>query len=63
MRAGTLEALSPLKVLSRGYAIARDGRGHVIATTSAAKTGDAIDVLVSDGSIQATVTGIERRQP
>ena len=56
--AGTLDALSPLKVLSRGYAIARDGEGHVIDSASKAAVGDEIEVLLGEGRIGARVTSV-----
>ena len=55
--AGQLEALSPLKVLARGYAIAKDADGHVVAHASSVGIGDDISVVVSDGEIRAQVTG------
>ena len=58
--AATLDALSPLKVLGRGYAVASDVNGHVVDTVGKVSPGDAIGVLVSDGIIQAEVTGVSR---
>lgn len=60
-QAGTLDALSPLRVLSRGYSIARDEEGHVITRVSGASVGESMDVAVSDGSIHATITGVSPR--
>ena len=56
--AASLDALSPLKVLSRGYAIARDAEGHVVKRASQVAVGDAVSVLVEEGRIDATVTGV-----
>jgi exodeoxyribonuclease VII large subunit len=53
--AGKLESMSPLAVLSRGYAIAFDGRGKIIKTASTTTSGDPIKVRVSDGNIDCTV--------
>jgi exodeoxyribonuclease VII large subunit len=53
--AGKLESMSPLAVLSRGYAIAFDARGKIIKTASAATSGDQLKVRVSDGNIDCTV--------
>lgn len=56
--AGRLDALSPLSVLSRGYAIAtKDGRAVRAAREVAA--GDAVRVRVHDGTIVAQVIGTE----
>jgi exodeoxyribonuclease VII large subunit len=53
--AARLNDLSPLAILGRGYAIARDGEGHVVKTVGQVASGDEIDVAVSDGSISCTV--------
>ena len=54
--AATLDALSPLKVLGRGYAIARDGGGHVVTDASSLAAGDAVSVRLGTGSFGARVT-------
>ena len=56
--AASLDALSPLSVLSRGYAIARDAAGHVVKDAFELARGDAVRVLVGAGSFDATVTKI-----
>jgi len=55
--AGHLRGLSPQNTLDRGYAIVRDGDGHVVATIAQAPTGTPLRVTVSDGDIAATVDG------
>ena len=54
-----LDAMSPLKVLTRGYAMAQSEDGTVLRSVSQVKTGDAITISVSDGSISAAVTEIK----
>ena len=54
-----LDAMSPLKVLTRGYSMTQNENGDVIKQTSQVKTGDQICVAVSDGKIHATVIGKE----
>jgi exodeoxyribonuclease VII large subunit len=54
--AAELDALSPLKVLGRGYAIARDSAGHVVSHASDVHEGDGLDVLLGSGHVLATVT-------
>lgn len=54
--AASLDALSPLSVLSRGYAIVRDGAGHVVKDASELGAGDEVRVLLGTGSFDATVT-------
>ena len=58
--AATLDALSPLKVLGRGYAIARDADGHVVTNASALAPGDAVSVRLGEGSFEAAVTGVSK---
>ena len=57
--AGTLEALSPLKVLARGYAIVRDGRGRVVSHAASLARGQEVFVLLGQGSFAAQVSGIK----
>lgn len=56
--AASLDALSPLKVLGRGYAIARDADGHVVKDASELAAGDGVSVLLGTGSFEATVTSV-----
>lgn len=55
LRAGRLHDLSPLAVLSRGYAIAKDEEGSVVRSIHAVHSGDRLDVAVSDGVISCSV--------
>ena len=50
-----LDAMSPLKVLTRGYAMAQTADGTVIRSVNQVNAGDAITVQISDGRILATV--------
>lgn len=53
---GRLDALSPLKVLARGYSIAmKDNKP--ISSVSQAEKGDTIELRLSDGSLSCTVEG------
>jgi exodeoxyribonuclease VII large subunit len=54
--AAKLDAMSPLKVLTRGYAMAQTESGDVLKSVTQVQPGDSITVNVSDGSITATVT-------
>jgi len=49
-----LDALSPLKVLSRGYAIAQGPKGVVRSRTELAK-GDKVDLRLADGTVPCVV--------
>lgn len=51
-----LDAMSPLKVLTRGYSMAQDSRGEVVRSVSQVAPGDTIAISLSDGKILATVT-------
>ena len=53
--AGRLDAISPLKVLGRGYAIATS-RGKVLTRASQVKTGDPVSVRLFEGEIDCEVT-------
>ena len=57
--AASLEALSPLKVLARGYAIARDEEGHVVSDASALQVGDQLSVLLGKGTAHTQVMSVE----
>ena len=58
--AATLDALSPLKVLGRGYAIARDADGHVVSDASALVPGESVSVRLGKGSFDAAVTSVTK---
>lgn len=51
-----LDAMSPLKVLTRGYSMTQTDGGEVVKSVSQIQKGDIIRVTLSDGSIQAAVT-------
>ena len=50
-----LDAMSPLKVLSRGYAMAQTGSGEVVRSVQQLSCGDQISVVLSDGRVDATI--------
>ncbi len=54
-----LDAMSPLKVLARGYAVAKDGDGCILRSATQTEIGDKIAVTLSDGTLLAEVTGKE----
>ena len=60
--AASLDAMSPLKVLSRGYAMAEDGSGTVLRSVQAVGKGDTIEVQLADGSLGCRVENIEERK-
>ena len=51
-----LDAMSPLKVLTRGYSMANTQTGELLRSVHQVEAGESIVVNLSDGSISATVT-------
>ena len=50
-----LDAMSPLKVLTRGYSMAQTEAGEVLRSVRQVELGERISVLLSDGRLSATV--------
>ena len=60
--AGKLDALSPLKVLSRGYGLVSDPKtGRPITSTAFVRPNDRIDVALNDGVIDCEVQTVRDR--
>lgn len=55
----SLEAMSPLKVLLRGYAVSYDADGKVLKSVKSIQTGDTLAVRFSDGRVNARVLDIQ----
>jgi exodeoxyribonuclease VII large subunit len=53
--AGSLEALSPVSILERGYALVFDASGKLVKDSAAVKPGDEISARLAKGEIQAVV--------
>lgn len=51
-----IEALSPARVLERGYAVVRDADGRVVRAAEAVSVGARLDIQVATGRIAAEVT-------
>ena len=56
-----LDAMSPLKVLTRGYAMAQTKDGSVLKSVSQVDIADQFSVTVADGSVTAMVTDIKEK--
>jgi len=56
---GKLDALSPLKVLTRGYSIATKNN-VLLSTINDIYIDDKIDIRLSDGNIKCNINGVER---
>ena len=57
--AAALDAMSPLKVLGRGYSIAQKGDGGVISSVRSVQSGERFSLRLSDGSLTCRVEGTE----
>lgn len=57
--AAKLDALSPLKVLGRGYSIAENGEGKPIRSVDEIRIGERIDVKLAGGTLGCTVEEIQ----
>jgi exodeoxyribonuclease VII large subunit len=57
LAAAALDAMSPLRVLERGYAIARDREGHVIREASTMSTGEQLRLRLWKGELECRVEG------
>lgn len=60
--AAALDAMSPLKVLTRGYSMARTADGKLLRSVSQTKSGDAIEILLQDGTVRGTVQSITPKE-
>ena len=52
-----LEALSPLKVLERGYSVARDEAGRVLRSVADLPEGRLFRLRLKDGEVRAVSKG------
>lgn len=52
-----LQAVSPFSIMQRGYAMLMDEKGKPVTTAEAAAVGQAVQVRLKDGILQAEVTG------
>ena len=59
LAAASLDALSPLAVLQRGYAIAQDASGKPLREAASVSTGDQVRVRLAKGSLQTRVEAVE----
>jgi exodeoxyribonuclease VII large subunit len=59
--ASRLEALSPLAVLARGYAVATHAStGRVVRRAADVEIGQAVDVRLSEGSLECEVVKVKK---
>ncbi|HPR50138.1 MAG TPA: exodeoxyribonuclease VII large subunit, partial [Spirochaetota bacterium] len=56
----SLDQLSPLSVMRRGYSIVLDSEKRIIRSVSETSEGSGIQVLMRDGSLSCTVDSIRK---
>ena len=57
-----LDAMSPLKVLTRGYSMVETSTGEIVKSVHEIETGDHIRITLPDGKLTASVTQKEENQ-
>lgn len=57
--AAKLDALSPLKVLSRGYAMVQKSEGTVLRSVKETVAGDSVTITLNDGTLSAKVDQVK----
>jgi len=60
--AASLDAMSPLKVLARGYAITQREDGQVVKSCGDVRIGETIRIGLRDGQLAACVTGTQKEE-
>jgi exodeoxyribonuclease VII large subunit len=60
LAAASLDALSPLAVLQRGYAIAQRQDGTLLRDANSVAVGDFVSVRLAKGKLSASVEEIEK---
>jgi exodeoxyribonuclease VII large subunit len=58
----SLEALSPVAILNRGYALVFDAKGRLVKDAARLKAGDELLARLARGRVRARVTGTERSE-
>ena len=56
--AAALDAMSPLRVLTRGYALASDESGAIVSSTKMIRKGSRLRLKLADGSADCSVERI-----
>jgi exodeoxyribonuclease VII large subunit len=59
LAAASLDALSPLAVLQRGYAIAQDASGKPLRDAAVVNPGDGVSVRLAKGRLNTRVETVE----
>ncbi|MGB7942100.1 MAG: exodeoxyribonuclease VII large subunit, partial [Terriglobales bacterium] len=56
----SLEALSPVAILNRGYALVFDAKGELVKDAARLQAGDEVSARLARGRVRARVTATER---
>lgn len=59
--AGKLDALSPLKIMERGYSVVRNADGTIVSKLEQVKPGDMLEVGLKDGKVNCRVVSADRK--
>jgi len=59
----SLEALSPIAILNRGYALVFDAQGQLVKDAARLKAGDELSARLARGQVRARVTASEPSKP
>ena len=62
-RTASLEALSPVAILNRGYALVFDAKGRLVKDAARLNAGDDLSARLARGQVRARVTATERSEP
>ena len=56
----SLDALSPLAVLSRGFSIAENAKGEILRDAKKIKPNDEVKILLANGKLKTKVLEVEK---
>ncbi len=59
---GTLDAVSPLKVLSRGYAMVMDEEGKAVRDAASLSPGDRVSLRLAAGRVEAEILRVQKER-
>lgn len=59
---GKLDALSPLKILERGYSVAKTSQGEIVNNVDQISIGENLELRVLDGTIDCNVISVRKEE-
>ncbi|OPX43437.1 exodeoxyribonuclease 7 large subunit [Ruminiclostridium hungatei] len=60
--AGKLDALSPLKIIERGYSVVRDAHSTVVSSITRVSPGDMLEISLKDGKANCSVVSTHEKE-